>query len=254
MYDSNITISTEVYTNPPLMINNWWLLNSRSNLRIAIDGEAATGKTTIAKRLSEELNIPFLITGELYRILTLYLIKNHELTLDEKKILAYLKDLKIEIVNNKIKTNFKFEKEELISDKVNKNVSFISSLKVVRKFLLKVQKEYAKKSRVIIEGRDIGTVIMPNANFKFYLTANVDVAALRRFEQTANEKTLENSKETLNEIKDNIVSRNEIDSSRIINPLKKASDAIVIDTSYYSVEEIVKKILNIINNQGESVD
>ncbi len=212
-------------------------------MKIAIDGGAATGKSSISEEVAKRLNIKYLNTGFLYRISTLFLIKNKNFTFDNPNF-EEIKRLEIYFKDGKLSANFLFNENELTNIDISNNLSIVSSNKIVREHLLGFQKDFAKDDNVLLEGRDIGTVIMPNADYKFFLTVNPEVAAERRMKQLELENNV--SGITYEEVLQEIKSRNIKDSSREISPLKPASDSIIIDTSNYSKEEVIQKIVNFV--------
>lgn len=211
-------------------------------LIIAIDGPAGSGKSTTAKLLAKKLGYLYIDTGAMYRAVTLYAIKNNLLD-NEKKIIELAKQLNIELKfengQTKVSVNGKDVTEEIRSLEVNQNVSPVSKIEGVRKILVEKQKEMGKNGGVVMEGRDITTVVFPNADVKIFLTATIDERARRRaleFEQKGQPVDIE-------KVKQNILERDRIDSSRDVSPLTKSPDAIEIDTSNLSIEQQVDLIL-----------
>ena len=214
---------------------------------IAVDGFSSTGKSSISKIIAKKLNLVHLDTGSLYRAITYYSLKNC-LNPDGKINLESL-------FNNfpKINITFKEENHELrlylngekMSGKiremeVNNNVSFIAKQPEIRAFLLNLQKNIAKKGGVIMDGRDIGTFVLPDADFKFFLTANLEERTKRRFRELQNSdvKTDENL------VRENLIKRDKIDSERKTSPLKQAEDAILIDNTFLTKEETIALIIS----------
>lgn len=211
-------------------------------LIIAIDGPASSGKSTTAKLLAKKLGYLYIDTGAMYRAVTLYAIMNNLLD-NEKKIIELAKQLNIELKfengQTKVSVNGKDVTEEIRSLEVNQNVSPVSKIEGVRKILVEKQKEMGKNGGVVMEGRDITTVVFPNADVKIFLTATIDERARRRaleFEQKGQPVDIE-------KVKQNILERDRIDSSREVSPLTKSPDAIEIDTSNLSIEQQVDLIL-----------
>lgn len=211
-------------------------------LIIAIDGPAGSGKSTTAKLLAKKLGYLYIDTGAMYRAVTLYAIKNNLLD-DEEKIIELAKQLNIELKfengQTKVSVNGKDVTDEIRSLEVNQNVSPVSKIEGVRKILVDKQKEMGKNGGVVMEGRDITTVVFPNADVKIFLTATIDERARRRaleFEQKGQQVDIE-------KVKQNILERDRIDSSRDVSPLTKSPDAIEIDTSNLSIEQQVDLIL-----------
>lgn len=211
-------------------------------LIIAIDGPAGSGKSTTAKLLAKKLGYLYIDTGAMYRAVTLFAIKNNILN-DENKIIELASELDIELKLEdgitKVFVNGKDVSEEIRSLEVNQNVSPVSKIEGVRKILVEKQKQIGKNGGVVMEGRDITTVVFPNADVKVFLTATIDERARRRaleFAQKGQEVDIE-------KVKQNILERDRIDSSRSVSPLTKSPDAIEVDTSNLTIEEQVDLIL-----------
>ncbi len=212
---------------------------------IAIDGPSGSGKTTTAKLLAESLKIMHLDTGAMYRAVTWGLL-NEKINLEQSKRLnSFLNEMDILFnESNDIFLNKKNISLMIRTKDITSKVSLVSSISEVRSALVKIQRDMSKNLDFVIEGRDIGTVVFPNADFKFYLTADINIRARRR------KSDLKNIGEdfTVDEIKKQIEIRDLKDSTRENSPLKKAIDAIVIDTSILTVNEQIEKIINIIKN------
>ncbi len=214
---------------------------------IAIDGPAGAGKSSIARAVSRELGIIYLDTGALYRALGYYFLENDISIEDSLEIEKVIRDCDIKILHDekkgqKIFVNGKRVDEFIRNNEVSMAASIISKNFVVRQYLLKIQRDYAKKSSVIMDGRDIGTVVLPNANLKIFLTASLEVRAKRRFEQLLRNGHRIKFDKVLNDIK----KRDLNDSERKISPLKVADDAIIIDTSNFSLKESVRKVISLV--------
>lgn len=211
-------------------------------LIIAIDGPAGSGKSTTAKLLAKKLGYLYIDTGAMYRAVTLYAIKNNILN-DEEKIIELASKLNIELKfedgQTKVNVNGKDVTEEIRSLEVNHNVSPVSKIEGVRKILVQKQKEMGKNGGVVMEGRDITTVVFPNADVKIFLTASIDERARRR----ALEFAQKGQQVDIEKVKQNILERDRIDSSRDVSPLTKSPDAVEIDTSNLSIEQQVDLIL-----------
>ncbi|MDL2310926.1 (d)CMP kinase [Peptostreptococcaceae bacterium OttesenSCG-928-C18] len=209
--------------------------------KIALDGPSASGKSTIAKILSGILGIKYLDTGAMYRAITYYLISNN-INLESKKgVKNKLNDIEISYFEEDIKVNGQVVTDKLRTDIINKNVSKVSSYSSVREKLVNIQRNIAKKNSIILDGRDIGTVVLPNAEYKFFLVASAEERAKRRLND-ANSKSEYSYEEILEDIK----KRDYLDSTREISPLKKADDAIEIDSTNMSINEVVEFILKYI--------
>lgn len=206
-----------------------------NNFIIALDGPSGSGKSTIANLLAKKLKISYLNTGSMYRALTLYFLKNNIKKSDnlDKNI---LKNINIDINKDKVFLNGKDVSKEIRDKEVTENVSWVSSMPEVREYLVEMQRNISNNKSIILDGRDIGTVVFPNAKYKFYLTASSYVRAKRRFDQNEIDKSFE-------EIKEDIEKRDYLDSHREISPLKKADDAIEIDSSDLTIAQTIDKII-----------
>ncbi len=214
---------------------------------IAIDGYSSTGKSSISKDIAKKMGLLHMDTGALYRGITyfgLQFCKKSNQGIDIKVLVESLPKIKLEFRN--VEGNLiLFLNNEDISEKirnpeVSENVSIVAQQKEVRDFLLETQRSIAEKGGVIMDGRDIGTVVLPDADYKFFLTANVDERAQRRFLEL---KSLGIKTDKL-AVKNNLISRDKIDSEREVAPLKKAEDAILIDNSELTKEETITLILS----------
>lgn len=222
------------------------------NLVIAIDGPAGSGKSTTAQLVAQKLGFVYIDTGAMYRAITHLAIRNNALGNNDKIIeLATNSDIDLKFENGV--TSISINGEDL-TDKirrldVNENVSDVSKIEEVRKILVRKQREIGSKTTsVVMEGRDIATVVFPNADVKIFLTATIDERAKRRAKEYA-----ENGTEILvTDIKENLKTRDQIDSNREISPLVKAEDAIVVDTSYVTIEEQVNIILQEVKRSAEN--
>ena len=215
-------------------------------LVIALDGPSGSGKSTVAKILSDKYDILYLDTGAMYRATALKALKLDIDTLDEKGVATFIDniDLEIKYIN---KTQHTFLDGEDVSLKIREPhvsmaASNISSLKCVRLKMVEMQRKIASEMSCVLDGRDIGSYVLPNADFKFYITASVDVRADRRFK----ELSLKGHKVDFNQLKDEIEQRDYNDKTRDFAPLTKAQDAIEIDTSYMTIEQVISKVLSYI--------
>lgn len=206
-----------------------------SNFIIALDGPSGSGKSTIANILAKKLKISYLNTGSMYRALTLYFLENG-IENEDQIDLNLLKNIKIDINEDRVFLNGKDVSEEIRNKIVTENVSWVSSIPLVRKYLVDLQRKISENKSIILDGRDIGTVVFPNAKYKFFLVASSEIRAKRRYEQNEIDKSLE-------EIQKDIEKRDYIDSHREISPLKKADDAIEIDSSNLTIDETIDEIL-----------
>jgi cytidylate kinase len=212
-------------------------------LIIAIDGPAGSGKSTSAKLIAKKLGYLYIDTGAMYRAITYLALKNEALK-DESRILELARKSKIELKYNDenlvVMLNDQDVSKEIRSSDVNTYVSDVSKISAVRKLLVEKQREIGEKgSGVVMEGRDIGTVVFPNADIKIFLTASLDTRADRR----AKEYTQNGSEVIVENIKNNLSNRDKIDSSRKDSPLTKAADAISIDTTDVTIDEQVSLII-----------
>ena len=206
---------------------------------IAIDGPDATGKSTTAKALAQRLAFTYLDTGAMYRAVTLLTLRKKIKISENSDLISLLErfDLKIEQHENKILVILNGEdvSDEIRRLDVTENVSEVSALSIVRKTLVKIQRKVANDQNCVVEGRDIGTVVFPNAEVKFYVVADYDVRAKRRlldFKRLGEEKSIDN---LIEEIKN----RDKYDSERKDSPLLKANDAIEVDTTNMTIEQQV---------------
>ena len=220
-------------------------------ISIAIDGPAGAGKSTIAKSVAESLGFIHVDTGALYRAIAFYLIKNN-ISKNAEDINKALKNINIKIsFENKCQVvilNGNDITDLIRTPDVTTLASEVSKLKDVRKFLLSIQQNIISENNVVMDGRDIGTVILPKANVKIFLTASPECRAKRRYLQLQNSGINCNYDEILKDV--NL--RDIADTTREIAPLKKAPDAILVDTSSLSLDESIQEIIEIINNKLHS--
>lgn len=203
---------------------------------IAIDGPAGAGKSTISKLLAKKIKFNYLDTGAMYRLFTYYYLINNIDINNENKINIEITNIDIKLKDGKFFLNSKDVSKEIRSDEVTKNVSLISSYEMIRNHLVKLQREIASKSNIILDGRDIGTNVLTDASIKFYLTAKPEIRATRRLDQIKDDNL------SFKEVLEDINKRDYVDSNREISPLIKAEDAILVDTTELSIDEVVKKL------------
>lgn len=213
-----------------------------NNLVIAIDGPSGAGKSTIAKLISKKLIINYIDTGAMYRAITHKILKNNIELTDIKEIENLLKNTNIDFKDNHIYLDGKIIDNEIRKNIINKNVSNVSRLKEVRLKLVDIQRNIAKNKDVIMDGRDIASHVLKDANFKFYINATAKERGIRRY------KELKDTNVSLEDVISDMKRRDEIDSTREISPLIKTEDAIEIDTTSKSIEEVVEIIINYIKN------
>lgn len=210
---------------------------------IAIDGPAAAGKSTVAKGVAKILGYTYIDTGAMYRCVTLFSLQHGVDPKDESEVVKLLNQIEIELKpDGTILLNGEDVTLAIRSTEVAQNVSYIASYKEVRLHLVKQQRKLASKSSVVMDGRDIGTYVLPNADIKIFQVATVKTRAIRRYEENL-EKGIECG---LDSIEEDIKRRDYIDSHRDFAPLKKAEDAHEIDTSYMSIEEAIQSVLDVI--------
>lgn len=213
---------------------------------IAIDGPSGSGKSTIAKILAKKLNISYLDTGAMYRGIGYYAVSNNVSPDDEQSVISLIKNLKMEIFEEngvqQVIVNGKNVTPYIRENSISMAASTISKIPQVRIKLVELQREIASKSDCILDGRDIGSYVLPNADYKFYMTASSIVRAQRRQAELA----LKGQTLTVSEILEDIEKRDKQDKSRSFAPLVVCEDAVIIDTTFLSVEEVTEKIVNII--------
>jgi cytidylate kinase len=217
-------------------------------INIAIDGYAGCGKSTLAKQLAAHLNYTFVDTGALYRGVTYFLYKHLENGFDAERaedLLSQNPIFRFELGTNHLLLNEQNVESEIRSAAIANKVSEVAGSAFVRQFLLKTQQDFLAQKGVVMEGRDIGTVIMPEAEAKFFITAKMEVRVERRFLQLQES----GKSQSRAEVKENLSSRDHADATREEAPLKLAADAIVVDTSYLDREEQVKCLLSIVSSK-----
>lgn len=216
---------------------------------IAIDGPAGSGKSSTAKEVARRLGFTYIDTGAMYRSVTLEIIRRKIDICDEDQVEKIVRESRIQFqwIDNKhhILLNGEDISDEIRSSDVASLVSPVSAIAGVRKILAERQRQMAQDDNIVMEGRDIGTNVFPDADFKFYMDADIRVRAERRIKdyQTIGQKL------TVAEIVRELEKRDKIDSSRLHSPLKKADDAIIIDTTNLSFEEQVEEIVKIVQNK-----
>ncbi|EGQ0301638.1 (d)CMP kinase [Staphylococcus pseudintermedius] len=214
-------------------------------INIALDGPAAAGKSTIAKRVAAQLGMIYVDTGAMYRAITYYYLNNKERFTDFTSLISEI-DLHLGYDAEKGQRVFLNDNDVtdfLRENDVTQNVSYVSSIKEVRQFLVQVQQKLATDKGIVMDGRDIGTTVLPDAEVKVYMIASVEERAERRYKDNQ-ERGIESS---IEQLKKDIAERDAYDMNREISPLKKAEDAIEIDTTGLSIEQVTDKILSLVN-------
>jgi cytidylate kinase len=228
---------------------------SEKKLIIAIDGHSSCGKSTVAKDLAKKINYTYIDSGAMYRVVTLFAMRNNLVNndqVDENKLSHLINQVAISFQYNNAKQRHEtYLNNELVEDEirsldVSNNVSLIAKIKFVREKMVAFQRELSKEGGVIMDGRDIGTVVFPNAELKIFMTADVEVRAIRRYKELKDK----GEEVSLDDIRENVKKRDFIDENRDESPLRKAEDAIVLNNSNLSKEEqldwIVEKMNEVI--------
>lgn len=220
----------------------------KKNISVAIDGPSAAGKSTIAKMVAKKENFIYIDTGAMYRCVAYYCLTQKIDLNDEKAVEQAIEHIQIRLTpDNKVYLNDEDVSNQIRQDQVSLGASCVSKYQVVRSFLVDEQRKMAKAGNVILDGRDIGTVVLPNADLKIYQIASVETRAKRRYLENL-ERGLDADLET---IKKEIEERDYQDTHREISPLKKAEDAIELDTSSLTLEEVVEQVLTLIKKAKE---
>lgn len=215
-------------------------------ITVAIDGPAAAGKSTVAKKVAEIKEFIYIDTGAMYRAFTWYCLKKGVDCQDELSCIELIPEVKIDLKpGHLVFCNGIDVSKEIRTLEVSANVSYIASYKDIRLALVDQQREMANHGSVVMDGRDIGTYVLPNADVKIYQIASVETRAVRRYEENLS-KGIEC---TLEEIEADVRKRDYIDSHREFAPLKPAPDAVWLDTSFMSVDEVVEAVLDIIDKK-----
>lgn len=212
------------------------------NFIMAIDGPAGSGKSTIAKILAERHNLTYLDTGAMYRMVAYYFLENNVDLDNDAEVRLNLAKVVLDIRDNRFFLNGKDVSEEIRTPRVSGLVSFVARLKRVRERLVELQREISSGKNVVLDGRDIGTVVFPDASLKIFLVASPEERAKRRMKDYE-EKGI---KESYEKVLEGIKERDLIDSTRKESPLKKADDAVEIDTSNLNIEEVTEIISKMI--------
>ncbi|MGV3042134.1 (d)CMP kinase [Staphylococcus rostri] len=212
-------------------------------INIAIDGPAAAGKSTIAKRVATTLNMIYVDTGAMYRAITYYYLNNQATFKDFDDMMTHV-DLKLiydEEKGQRVILNDEDVTDYLRSNEVTDNVSFVASKDAVRKYLVQAQQQLAENKGIVMDGRDIGTTVLPDAEVKVYMIASVEERAQRRLK----DNTDRGIPSTLEQLKQDIAERDAYDMNREISPLVKADDAIEMDTTGMTIEAVTERIIQL---------
>ncbi|WP_182199425.1 (d)CMP kinase [Paraliobacillus salinarum] len=224
---------------------------NNNKIAIAIDGPAAAGKSTVAKKIAEQLNYIYIDTGAMYRALTYKALQQGISLSDEKQLYELIKQSTINLQQVDNKQVVIIDKEDVTDairkEDVTNNVSIVAQHRLVREEMVKQQKQLAAERGVVMDGRDIGTHVIPDAEAKIYLIASVEERAIRRHEENVSKGFTSD----LEKLKKEIAQRDKLDSEREVSPLIKAEDAIEIDTTSLSIDEVTQKILSIVSNTKE---
>lgn len=218
-------------------------------MNIAIDGPAGAGKSSIAKLVAQKLSFVYFDTGAMYRTIALYALEHHINPAREEDVVAVLDEIQITLSHEdgeqEIFLNGTNVSKDIRREEVGKNASTVAKYAAVRQKLVSLQQEIAADMDVIMDGRDIGTVVLPNAEVKIYLTASANVRAKRRY------KELQAKGEScdLTQIEKDIIARDEQDMNREISPLRQAEDAVLVDSSDMTIEEVVNCLIDIIKKK-----
>ena len=217
---------------------------------VAIDGPAASGKSTTAKMVAKKLKMTYLDTGAMYRAVTLALLRSNTDLDDYDSVCQVVDELELDIYEQGSKTVVRLDGEDVSqairSMQVTENVSAVSAVKYVREAMVEIQRNIGKKTNCVVEGRDIGTVVFPDAEFKIFMVADVKMRAERRLKEL--HEMGENR--SLQEVMTDLKRRDEKDSTRSHSPLQKADEAIEIDTSMLSIDQQVEKIINLVREKN----
>ncbi len=215
------------------------------HIQIAIDGPAGAGKSTIAQMIAKQLGYTYIDTGAMYRAITLKALKQN-IKLDIEDNFEFVKETSFEFIDGALYMDNIDVSKNIRTHKVSNNVSLVSSYINVREECVRIQRTIAEKGNVVMDGRDIGYIVLPDADYKFYLTASIEKRAERRYKDNCTRGI----KSDLSILKEKIRTRDHLDSTREHSPLKPAEDAIMIDTSELSIKQVV----DLITNQIKEVD
>lgn len=217
-----------------------------SHITIAIDGPAAAGKSTVAKKVAEHLGYTYIDTGAMYRAFTYYVLKKGLDPKDEELSNSLIPEVDIKLLSDgRVICNDEDVTQTIREPQVSANVSYIASYKKIRLALVELQRKMSENDSVVMDGRDIGTYVLPNANIKIFQIADVRTRAVRRYEENLEKKI----PTTLSEVEEDLRKRDYIDSHRDFAPLKPALDSILLDTSFLNIDESVAAVLEIVKRK-----
>lgn len=211
---------------------------------VAIDGPAGAGKSTIAKQLGEIFDLMYINTGAMYRVVTFKALEKNISETDIEGLVTLIDSLEMYFDGEKIFVNGEIFNDKINTPYISNNVSKYAAVQIVREKLVKLQRDIAKKYNVIMDGRDIGTVVLKDAKYKFYLTAKAEARAKRRFDELINKNIDVEYDNILKDIKE----RDYKDMNRELNPLKKAEDSIEIDSTELNIKEVIELMSKYINS------
>ena len=213
-------------------------------ISVAIDGPAGAGKSTIAKLVGKKFDLMYINTGAMYRAVALLAKRNNIDTTNVEKLISIIDDMDMRFENDDLILDNINIQNEITMPEISEIVSDYASIPEVRRKLVFLQRKMSEKYNVIMDGRDIGTVVLKNSRFKFFLTASAEERARRRYNELINRGLDVNYDKLL----EDIIKRDHIDSTRAVDPLRKADDAIEIDSSNYNINEVTEIICNFIEN------
>ncbi len=214
-------------------------IESMKRIIITVDGWSSCGKSTMARQLAKQLNYIFIDSGAMYRAITLYFLRNNTDIKDLTSVIAALKNIQLSFQinssngNNEIWLNGENVEQFIRGMEVAEKVSEVAAIKQVREFAVKQQQMIGEKKGIVMDGRDIGTAVFPNAELKIFMTADNEVRVLRRFKELSDK----NPSIHIEEIRSNLAQRDHMDSTREVSPLRKAEDAVVLDNSHLTPDE-----------------
>lgn len=216
---------------------------SNKNISIAIDGPSGAGKSTIAKIVAEKLSFEYIDTGAMYRALTLKTLNLGLKPNSKEDVLQAMKDTIIDFNDNHIYLDGKNVDIDIRENIISKNVSHIAKIKEVREKMVDIQKQLASRKSVVMDGRDIGTVVLPDADYKFFITASIDERSARRYKELSSkgEKDL-----SFEQVKSEMIVRDELDSNRENSPLIKTKDSYILDNTNKTIDQCVDEIISIV--------